>query len=54
MQTFANKFQVNVICIFSIATHGKGEVYHVSGLAKTTLQRAIAAWEFFNDVGEMV
>ena len=54
MQTFANKFQVNVICIFSIAKHGKGEVYHVSGPAKTTLQRARAAGEFFNDVGEMV
>ena len=54
MQTLANKFQVNVIRIFSIAKHGKSEVDHVSGLAKTTLRRAIAAGKFFNDVGEMV
>ena len=53
MQMLANKFQVNVIRIFSIAEHGKGEVDHVGGLAKTTLQRAVAAGEFFNDVGEM-
>ena len=54
MQMLANKFQVNVIRIFSIAEHGKGEVDHVGGLAKTTLRRAVAAGEFFNDVGEMV
>ena len=54
MQTLANKFKVNVICIFSIAEHGKGEVDHVDDLAKTTLWRAIAAGAFFNDVGEMV
>ena len=51
MQTLANKFKVNVICIFSIAEYGKGEVDHVGGLAKTTLWRAIAAGAFFNDVG---
>ena len=51
MQTLANKFKVNVICIFSIAEHGKGEVDHEGGLAKTTLWRAIAAGAFFNDVG---
>ena len=54
MQTLANKFQVNVICIFGIAEHGKGEVDHVGGLAKTTLWRVIAAGECLNDVGEMV
>ena len=54
MRTLANKFQVNVICIFGIAEHGKGEVDHIGGLAKNTLRRAIAAGEFFNDVGEMV
>ena len=54
MQTLANKFQVNVIHIFGIAELGKGEVDHVGGLAKSTLWRAIAAGEFFNDEGEMV
>ena len=54
MQTLANKFLVNVILIFSIAERGKGEDDHVGGLAKTTLRRALAAGEFFNDVGEMV
>ena len=38
---------------FWLAEHGKGEVDHVGGLAKTTLQRAIAGGKFFN-VGEMV
>ena len=47
MQTLANKFQVNVIRIFSITEHGKGEVDHAGGLAKATLQRAIAAGELF-------
>ena len=47
MQTLANKFLVNVIHIFSITEHGKGEVDHAGGLATTTLQRAIAAGEFF-------
>ena len=54
MQTLANKFQVNVICIFGIAEHGKGEVDHEGGFAKSTLWRVIAAEEFLNDVGEMV
>ena len=54
MQTLANKFQMNVIHIFSIAEHGKGEFGHVGGLAKTTLRRGIAAWEIFNDVEGMV
>ena len=54
MQMLANKFQVNVIHILGIAEHGKGEVDHIGGLAKTTLRRAIAAGEFFNDAGEMV
>ena len=54
MQMLANKFRVNVICIFGIAEYGKGEVDHAGGLAKSTLRRAIAAGEFFNDVGEMV
>ena len=39
---------MNVILIFSIAEHGKGDVNHVGGFAKTTLQRTIATGEFFN------
>ena len=54
MELLANHYDVNIIHIFGIAEHGKGEVDHVSGLAKTAIRREIAAGEFFSDASDMV
>ena len=54
MQLLAHHYDVNIIHIFGIAEHGKGEVDHVSGLAKTAIRREIAAGEFFSDASDMV
>ena len=41
-------------CVFGILEHGKGEVDHVGGVAKTTIQHEIAAGGFYSDAEEMV
>jgi len=42
MQKLANQYNVPVIRIYGIAEHGKGEVDHVGGIAKTTIRREVA------------
>ena len=54
MQLLASHYDVNIIHIFGIAEHGKGEVDHVGGLAKTAIRREITAGEFFSDTSHMV
>jgi len=54
MQTIADSLNLNIIRVYGIAEHGKGEVDHVGGLAKTSLRRAIAAREFFTNAKYMV
>lgn len=54
VQDLANELNVKIIRIFGIAQHGKGEVDHVAGIAKTAIRRAIATGDFFRDAGEMV
>ena len=54
MQHSANKFDVVVMCVFGVAEHGKGEVDHVGGLAKTTISRTIASGEIFSTTSVMV
>ena len=34
LQSITNKFHKNLICVCSVAVHGKGEVDHDGGLAK--------------------
>ena len=47
IQELSNHYNANIILVFGIAEHGKGENDHVGGLAITT-------GEFFNDSSEMV
>ena len=54
IQHVANKFNVNVIQVFGIAEHGKGEVDHVGGLTKTTIRRAIASGKILKTASGMV
>ena len=43
-----------IVCIWSIAGHGKGEVDHVGGLGKVTIRQAIAGGHLVKEVYEMV
>ena len=53
-QRLADEYRVKIVRFFGIPEHGKGEVDHVGGVAKTTIRREIAACEFFSSVSEMV
>ena len=54
MQLLANNWNVNIIRIYGIAEHGKGEVDHVGGLAKTAVRRVVAEGDFFADSTDIV
>ena len=54
IQNVADTFNVTIIRVFGIPEHGKGEVDHVGGIAKSTIKREIAAGEFLTGVKEMV
>ena len=54
MQTLADKYNRLIIRVFGIPEHGKGEVDHVGGLAKTAIRREIAAGKFFANAESMV
>ena len=41
MQELANKYNINLVHLYGIASHGKGEVYHVGGVAKIRIRREI-------------
>ena len=43
MQEQANKYNVNLIRLYGIAGHGKGEVDHVGGVAKISIHEEIAS-----------
>ena len=43
-----------MIRIFGIPEHGKGEVDHVGGIAKTTIRRGVASGIYFEGVNSMV
>ena len=54
MQWLSNKFGVAVLRVFGVAKHGKGEVDHVGGLAKTTIRQKIGTGEHFQNAATMV
>ena len=54
LSQIANQFNVNVIHIFVIAGHGKGEVDQVGGLAKDTIRREVAAKKNFSNANDIV
>ena len=47
MQKLANQYNVNIVRVYGIAEHGKGEVDHVGGLAKTAVRKEVSNGEFF-------
>ena len=53
MQHLANKLNHTVIRVFGIADHGKGEVDHVTGVAKVAVQQQIARGELFASAWEV-
>ena len=54
IQELSDKYKIKVICVYSIAGHGKGELDHVGCLAKVAMQREIGAGVFFADAEDMV
>lgn len=54
IQQLSNDLNVNIIRIYGIAGHGKGEVDHVGGLAKTAVRKEVARGEFFQNAEELV
>lgn len=54
LSQIANQFNVNVIHIFVIAGHGKGQVDQVGGLAKDTIRREVAAKKNFSNANDIV
>ena len=54
IQELSDKYKIKIICIYSIAGHGKGEVDHVGGLAKVAIRREIVPGAFFADAEDMV
>jgi len=53
IQALADFFKIDIIRVFGIPEHGKGEVDHVGGIAKTTIRREIATGAFFIDIQDM-
>ena len=54
MQELADKYNTNLIRIFGIPEHGKGEVDHVGGIAKNVVRKEIAGGRFLQDASEIV
>ena len=53
MQHLGNKFNHAAVRVFGIADHGKGEVDHVSGVAKVAVQQQIARGELFTSAWQV-
>ena len=53
-QDLSNGLKVQLIRIYGISGHGKGEVDHVGGIAKVAIRREVAAGKFLNTAAEMV
>ena len=54
IQEISNHYQTKIIFVYRIAEHGKGEVDHVGGLAKSAIRSEITIGGFFSDAEEMV
>ena len=54
LQSISNKFNKNLICVYGVAGHGKGEVDHVGGLAKVIIRQRVAAGDVFLSSSTMV
>ena len=54
LQKIADAYNKQIIRIWSVAGHGKGEVYHVGGIAKVAIRNDIARGNFFSNSKDMV
>ena len=54
IQEISNCYQTKIIRVYGIAEHGKGEVDHAGGLAKSAIRRESTIGGFFSDAEEMV
>lgn len=54
IQKISDKYNVNILPVFGTPEHGKGEVDHVGGVAKSTIRWEIAGGGFFADAYGMV
>ena len=54
MQELADKYNTNLIRIFGIPEHGKGEVDYVCGIAKNVVRKEIAGGRFLQDASKIV
>ena len=50
----ATRLKSAIICVYSIAEHGKGDVIHVGRFVKTSIWREIAGEEVLLDLDHMV
>ena len=53
-QDLSNRLKVELIRIYGISGHRKGEVDHVGGIAKVAIRREVAAGKFLYTAAEMV
>ena len=54
IQKISDKYNINILPVFGTPEHGKGEVDHVEGVAKSTIRWGIAGGAFFTDAYGMV
>ena len=53
IQNLSNRLNKAIIRVYGIAQHGKGEIDYVGGIAKNTLQKAIAERRLLKNVEQM-
>ena len=54
LQSLANQLNCDIVRMYGIAGHGKGEVDHVGGIAKVSVRKEIAAGEVFEKSDQIV
>ena len=54
IQQISNEKNVKIVRVYSIAEHGKGEVDHVGGIAKTAIRRDVEKGGFFENAEQAV
>ncbi|XP_066925552.1 uncharacterized protein [Clytia hemisphaerica] len=54
IQDLAKRLDTTIVRVYGIAEHGKGEVDHVGGVAKTSVRREVANGSLFINAGDIV
>lgn len=53
-QQLSNEYKRQVVRIYGVTGHGKGEIDHVRGIAKVAVRQEIANGSFYQNAGEVV